>query len=682
MKHPVRLERRHGRALIAIENPPVNALGHAVRLGILAAFEVALHDDAVSSIILAANGHTFPAGADINEFDMPARAPSLPELCDIIEASPKPVIAALHGMVLGGGLELAMAAHYRIAHPGTQMGLPEIKLGLLPGAGGTQRAPRLMPVRDALDLMLTGDPIPAKRAQQLGLIDGIAEGDLRETVMMLAPELDQPRATRYLRHHLSDGVDFMAATSAARVGLKEDAEASKWIIECVEAALLVPFDAALQMEQEAFADCLASEASIGLRYAFFAERLAQKFPELKGVDATPVESVSIVGEGLISIAITIACLNCGLPVTLVSPGEAGVTLALDRIGDFYEREAQAGRITQTQGAGRLSKLNLTTDMGAVRQSDLIIESVSANVTLRETVLRKMGQIAKPSAVLCANRSDQEPGALAALTGRPAQSLALHFFAPTNSLNLVEIGVTDDVAPKAVGAALQLAKRMGKRPLRCQSRPGLVGDRMLSAYLDAADAFLLKGASPNQVDTAMRVYGMPQGPYEMQDRASVDLIQAKRLARAAPVLLLPSRMVQAGCVGRRVGQGYYKYHQAGHATPNEEVMHLLVAERREKRIDVAPSSASEIQNGLIAALINAGAALLEDGTAQTPGDIDTAMVHGMGFPREKGGPMYQANRVGAFEILRGLEHMQKAGPVFCEIASLLRKKAAERESFTK
>lgn len=678
MNHPVRLERRNGLATIIIDNPPVNALSHPVRLGILAAFEAAVQDAVITRIILVANGRTFPAGADIKEFGQPARAPSLPDLCDIIEASPKPVIAAIHGHALGGGLELAMAAHYRIAAPGTQLGLPEIKLGLLPGAGGTQRAPRLMPVADALGMMLTGVPLGAKRAEQLGLIDGVAEGDLRETTKMLAAELDQPRPTRALRHRLVDGAAFMSATAQARAGLKEDDLAGRRIVECVEAALLVPFDAALEMEHQAFADCLGSAESAGLRHAFFAERQAQKLPVDHNAVPRALENVAVIGDGLVAKALTLACLNAQLPVALITSDEASVTQALDHIGRFFEIEAEQGRITQEQGAGALSKLTLTTDMSVLKNSDLIIESTGARDP--GDVLRQMGEMAKLEAVLCANRADFDAQSLGQMTARPTTTLAMHVFAPFGRLSLAELGLNPSLDQTALATAHHFANRLRYLPICCAGQSGLIGERMLSAYLDAADAFLLKGASAQQVDTAMRAYGMPDGPYGLQDGMSLDRVQAMRTRMREPLLRLPERMVEAGCLGRKVGQGFYIYDAPGQKRINEEVMHLLAAERHERDVAVSSSTTSDIQEVLIAAMANAGAALLEEGIARSPAEIDTVMLRGLAFPRKKGGPMHQANRLGAFRMKNALEHFQAQTQPFCEISPLLAKKAAERESF--
>ncbi|MDA8746722.1 3-hydroxyacyl-CoA dehydrogenase NAD-binding domain-containing protein [Litoreibacter sp.] len=685
MKHPVRLERQNGVAVIAIENPPVNALSAAVRRGILGALHAALSDENTTAIVLAANGRTFPVGADISEFGNPVQEPSLPDLCDIIEASPKPVIAAIHGTSLGGGLELAMAAHYRVAHEGAKLGLPEINLGILPGAGGTQRAPRLVGVDVALDLMLSGTPITAQRALQIGLVDGLAGDDLRDVVKALAAETTEIKPTRAMRQHMADGARYMARIAEKRAQLGRQLAPNK-IVDCVEAALLLPFDVGMSMEREAFMECLESWPSKGLRHAFFAERLAPKFPELKQAEPRALERIGIVGGGLMGSGIAIACLNAGLPVTLVEQGEVGVNAALDRIGAHYQRGVDTGRLTEGQGAAALNYLNLTTDIQALSQADIIIEALPENLSLKTEVFRTLGALAKPGAVLASNTSYQDINALAQAGGRPADTIAMHFFAPAHRMKLVEIGVSTACDPQAVLTAHALAKTLGKIPVRCAAVPGFIGSRILQAYRRAADRMVLAGAEPAQVDGAMRAYGMALGPYQAQDFSGLDIGWARRKDTPnwpnAADLEIADRMCEAGWFGQKTGRGYYVYAKGStQGVPNPDMLELLAMERRAKNIQSRTFRDREIRDRILLSMVNEGAWLLEEGVAARASDIDVVMVHGFGYPRAHGGPMHDADMTTPFEVVRRITTFVDENPDLWNIAPTLSKLAVERKKFS-
>jgi len=494
MSELVRLERHGALGLIVIANPPVNALGAAVRQGLKACLSEALAEPAISAIVVSADGRTFPAGG-------------------MVEASPKPVVAALHGTVLGGGLELAMAAHYRVGEENTLLGLPEVKLGLLPGAGGTQRTPRLVGVKVALDMMLSGLPVKAVDAVRLGLVDEIGPlQTLRSDAAALAGEVGAPRRTRDARSQFEDGASCMRDI-ATRRAVPNRPLASRKIIDCVEAAMLLPFDVGLDMERDAFSECLASTESEALRHIFFAEREAAKFPELSRVSPNTVETVGVVGAGLMGCGIAIACLGAGLAVTVIEPDEDGVRAALSRIGKLYDDGLAKGRIREEA----LTALKLTTDMQALSSADLIIECASEDARVKRDIFKKLGQVAKDGAVLASNTSYLDVNDLAQASGRSAMVLALHFFAPANRMRLVEVGVPDTAKLQTVATAHGLVKALGKTPVRSAAVPGLIGNQMLTAYRRAADRLLLRGAQPEEVDTAMRSFGMPMGPYEAPKR---------------------------------------------------------------------------------------------------------------------------------------------------------------------
>lgn len=693
MKHPVRLERNNGVAVILIENPPVNALSAAVRRGILGALGAALSDDTIGAVVLAAKGNSFSAGADITEFGKPAQEPSLPELCNLIEGSPKPVIAALQGVVLGGGLELAMSAHYRVAHHDCTLGLPEIKLGLLPGAGGTQRAPRLVGVDLALDMMLSGTPITAEQALRSGLVDGLADDDLRDVVKALASETDQPRPTRAERRHFADGASYMARIAQRRAGIRRKALAENKIVDCVEAALLVPFDAGLEMEREAFMDCLASPVSAALRYSFAAERRATKFPELKEAGPRPVNSgplpvnsVGVLGGGMMGSGIAIACLDAGLPVKVVELDEGGVTRTLDTIGAHYQRGVSTGRITEAQGAAALTHLTLTTAIKELNTPDIVIEALPEDITLKQEMFRQLGGIAKYGAVLASNTSYQDITTLQQASGRPQDVLAMHFFAPAHRMKLVEIGVSAQTDPQAVVSVHALAKMLGKMPVRSRAVPGFIGNQLLSAGRRAADRLLLDGATPAQVDGAMRSFGMAMGPYQALDMSGLDISWARRRAAAQDpdprYLALADRMCEQGWFGQKAGRGYYVYADGErHGVPNPEMLQLLADERRAKGITARSFSDRQMRDHLLLTWVNEGARLVGEGVATRPSDIDAVMVHGFGYPRGRGGPMLDADQTTPFQILRRIEILHKEDPSLWDIAPLLRELAAERGIFS-
>lgn len=679
---PVRFEREGTIARIVIDNPPVNALGIGVRRGIQDALERALADDEVTAIMLSADGRTFPAGADISEFGNAAQQPSLPDLCTQIEASEKPVMAAMHGMALGGGLELAMACHYRVAVEKTHLGLPEVTLGILPGAGGTQRTPRLIGAEAALELMLSGLPIKAKEALELGLIDAIAQDDLRDVITMMAQQPPKPRPTSAERKHLKMGTEYMAQVALWRAEVKGSLAREK-IVDCVEAALLMPFEVALEMERDAFAECLVSPVSKALRHAFFAERRATKFPEAAAHTPQDVASVGIIGGGLMGAGVAVVCLTAGLPATVIERDEESVTRASNRIGTYFQREVQAGRISQTQGSAAMGNLTLTGDPAAISGADIVIECLPESLPLKQEVLRGLTGHIKAGAVLASNTSYLDVTELGRAIGKPGQLLAMHFFAPVARMKLMEIGVTPGSKPQAVSTAFAFARKLGKMPVRCAANPGLIGNAILTAYREACDRMVLHGATPQQIDQAMRQNGMPLGPYEVLDRSGLDISHARRQGSDAPVALgLLDDMCAAGMLGRKTGRGYYLYEDLSKpAVPNPEMLALLDAERAARGITAYPVSSREAWVQVLLSMVNCGAGLVDQGVATRPSDIDAVMLHGFGYPRTRGGPMHEADEVGLFEIVRRFNLYAEADPEAWKISPLLQRLALERLRFS-
>ena len=684
MKHPVRLERHSGVAVILIENPPVNALGHAVRAGILAAMNAAVADPQVKAIVIAARGRTFSAGADISEFGKPFGEPGLPELCDFIEASEKPVVAALHGTVLGGGFELAIACHYRIAEKTTLMGLPEIKLGLLPGAGGTQRTPRLIGAGPALDMILSGMQISAPDALDLGLIDRINPGpDLRDAAIALAEEKASkgPYRTCDLRGHLHDGVGYMAEIAERREQLPKKAFAEQKILKCVEAALLLPFPSGRAMEYRSFLECMNSATSIGLRHAFFAERRAPKFPETG--EGRGIDTVAIVGD-LADVEIAVACMNAGLSVIIVEEDEVGIGAALDRIGPLYEASVQNGRMSETAATQALSRMNFTTKIEEISEADVIIEVVGDAYDMKSAVLKMIAGHAKKGAVIATQNSIFKLDDLAKASWRARDVIGVNFVARHSHAAIVEIVPGSHSAADAVLTLRDLAKRLGRIPVRVAGGTGLISDRLGARMRQVADALLVHGALPDEVDGVLLSFGFSQGIFEEQDRIGLDVVAVPRAIVPlpnSPTDELFEKMCLSGWFGRKSGRGYYIYGADGMARGNNAELAKITEEIRAKAgIEHREFSARDILDWILMAGVNEAALLIEQERVLHPSDIDVVMVHAHGYPRERGGPLLDADTATIWEVSKRIEKLAAADRALWQVSPLLEVLANERQKF--
>jgi len=664
MAELVRSATGEGVAELVIDSPPINAIGAALRKALFEAVEAADADPAVRVIVLRAAGRTWPAGADIREFGKPLDRPILPELNNRIAACGKPVIAALHGTVLGGGLELALAATCRVAARGTRLGFPEVGLGVLPGAGGTQRAPRLIGAEAALAMMLSGKPVNAAEAERIGLIDAAVEGEAAEAALALAADYlvrgDEALPGRAPDAGFADSAAYFAAVAAAR----KEAEASPLpapvrIVECVEAAMLLPAEAGMAFERAAFEDLVASPEAAGLRHAFFAERLAPRFPEA-GLTPRPVDRVGIVGGGLMGSGIAQVMLSAGLAVTLVERDGDQLARALGRIASAQERAVARGRMTEAERSAEWARIDGATEIAALGDCDLAIEAVFEDAAVKRQVMADIAGVLRPGAILATNTSYLDVDALAEATGRPADVLGLHFFSPAPVMRLVEIVVGRATAPEAVATGLALAKRAGKVPVRAGVCDGFIGNRILTAYRSAADFLLEDGATPYQVDRAMRGYGFALGPYQVLDLAGLEISWARRKRLAAGrdpaqrYVAIGDRLCEAGWIGQKSGRGYYLYPDGSRqGAEDPEVLALIAAEREAKGIVAQPVGDDEIRDRCLAAMANEGARLLAKGIAQRPSDIDAAMLFGFGFPRHRGGPMHAADILGPVLMRRRL-----------------------------
>jgi 3-hydroxyacyl-CoA dehydrogenase len=669
-------------ALLTIDNPPVNALSHPVRAALAEALDRAAADPAADAIVIRAAGRTFPAGADLSDIGRPPAHPVLPDLLARIEACPKPVVAAIHGQALGAGLELALACHYRLAAEDARVGLPEVTLGLVAGAGGTQRVPRLAGAAVALDLMLKGRPISADEAAEAGLLDGVVEGDLDGAALSFAQSLKEedlgPRPTSAVTLGFADPAAYLAAVAAARDELADTPlDAPRRIVDCVEAALLMPFEAGLAYERAAFDDLAASPQSAALRHLVLAERRAARFPGLEGATPRDLRRLGIVGGGTMGAGITVALLASDCEVTLLERDEGALEAAVARIVDMMDGSVRRGRMAAEDRDRRLDALRGALDYGALADCDLVVEAVYEDIAAKQAVFAALDATLRPGAIIATNTSYLDVDLLAAHTSRAPDVVGLHFFAPANVMRLLEIIVGAETAPETVATALALARRLGKIPVRAEVSDGFVANRLLLAYRRAADEMLEDGATVAQVDAAMRAFGFPLGPYQVADLAGLDIAWARR-KRLAPTrdpaeryVAIGDLLCEAGRYGQKNGRGWYAYQKGSTvAVEDPEVTRIVELERKRKGIVPRPFRDGEIARRCLLAMVNEGARLLEEGVAQRPSDIDVAMVYGFAFPRWWGGPMKWADLAGLLLVRQDLLSLTPEDPALWAPAGLL------------
>jgi len=652
----VRVETKGDVAVVTINNPPVNAASQAVRAGLLAAIAKTEAISTVTAVILRAEGRTFTAGADVREFDKPPLDPHLPDVILALEAATKPWIAALHGTVLGGGLEIALGCSHRVALPGTKLGLPEVTLGLIPGAGGTVRLPRLIDPVEALNMITSGKPVSAQRALELGLIDDIADGDLTENACALARKSAQTPARLPLTLRDAKPVADAAAWDAAKARITTKARGAHAPVaaaKAVQNALDLPSKDALQQERAAFLALKSDPQSLALRYIFFAERSASKLPELKGVPPRPITQIGVVGGGTMGAGIAAACLLAGLPVTLLEQDEPARVAAQGRINDILTNSLQRGLIDQDKHDALIAAMTTTTEDAALAHADLVIEAVFEDMDLKTHVFQKLDKHVRSDAILASNTSYLDVSAIAARTKHPDRVIGLHFFSPAHIMKLLEVIIPDTAAPSAVATGFALARRLRKIAVPAGVCNGFIGNRIMSAYRRPCEYMVEDGALPWDVDRAMRDFGFPLGIFEMQDLAGLDIRWAKRKNSAATrdpderYVHIGDKLCEAGRFGRKTGGGWYDYTD-GKATPSHWVENLVLAESARKKIARAPMSDAEIIRRILTAMQTEAQALLNEGIARRAEDIDVVMVNGYGFPRWRGGPMFLADHPSAAE----------------------------------
>ena len=671
--------------LVTIDHAPVNALSADVRRGLLHAIDAAEADHAVEAVLLIGAGRNFIAGADIREFGQTPLPPALPDVCDRIEACSKPVIAAIHGAALGGGLEVALAAHYRLAVAGAKLGLPEVQLGLLPGAGGTQRTPRLVGTQAALDLILSGRHVGTAEAQTLGLVDRVGTSDdiLAEGLAYVHELLAAHAPVRRTRDAGALAANRDASQAAIAAARADTAKKSRGlfsplkIVDAVEAAVELPFDEGVRIERKLFLQCLDSPQRAGLIHAFFAEREVLKAPETRAAQPRPIKHVGVIGGGTMGAGIAVAILDAGLPVTMIERDEAALARGRAHIEKVYDGLVAKGRMTAAVKAERLARWNGSTAYDALADADLAIEAVFEDMAVKQAVFAELDRVCKAGAVLATNTSYLDIDALAASISRPADVVGLHFFSPANIMKLLEVVVPAQVSADVVATAFELAKKLRKVPVRAGVCDGFIGNRVLAVYRTAADHMMEDGASPYQIDKAVREFGFPMGPFQVVDLAGGDIGWATRKRRAATrdpkarYVQISDRLCERGWFGQKTGRGYYLYPEGARTgTPDPEVGAIIDAERQRAGTTPRSFTDEEIMRRYMAAMINEGANVVHQGIALRPLDVDVTFLYGYGFPRYRGGPMKYADTVGLAAILADIREFAKEDPLFWQASPLL------------
>jgi 3-hydroxyacyl-CoA dehydrogenase len=663
---PVRVEREDDIAFVVIDNPPVNATSQPVREGLLREISALADDAGVSTIVLIGAGKTFIAGADIREFDQPLRDPQVPAIIAAIEKCEKPVVAAIHGAALGGGFEIALACDDRIATPDAVVGLPEVTLGVIPGAGGTQRLPRLTGVATAIELITSGRRVKAPEAQRIGIIDGVVSGDIREAARRHARHLaKRKRRLSALFVPVSSDEALKKAIENANKGARART-AVKEAIEAIQNSERLPFGEACVVERASFQRLRESEESAALRYLFFAEREAARIPDIADAVARPIAAVGVLGAGTMGSGIAVAFLDAGLPVTLIEQDQEALDRGLERIHGIYDRGVQGGRMTSQEGEQRLHQLRPTLDLKELAQSDLVIEAVFEDMAIKQSVFRELDAVLKGGAVLASNTSYLNIDALACVTSRPADVLGLHFFSPANIMRLLEVVRGAATAGDVLATALAVAKTIRKLPVIARVGEGFIGNRIYSAYRIQCELMLEEGAYPDEVDSAMTAFGLAMGPFAVGDLSGLDISwrTRQRLAPARdPKARFPQvldRLCEAGRFGQKTGAGWYRYPDgARRGTVDPEVNAMIDKVSAEKGIMRRSFTAEEIQWRALATMINEAALLLAEGIAARPSDVDVVLVNGYGFPPQKGGPLFWASRRPREQVFQALDALAAA-----------------------
>ncbi|NUQ17684.1 MAG: 3-hydroxyacyl-CoA dehydrogenase [Sphingomonas sp.] len=677
--------RKHGDVLIVLSNnPPVNALSTPVRQGLVDAIAEAEADESVKAVVIACEGQTFFAGADITEFGKPPMQPWLPVVVDTIENCSKPVVAAIHGTALGGGLEVALACHYRVADKSAKLGTPEVKLGLLPGAGGTQRLPRVAGVKKALQMCATGNPIGAKEAFDCGLVDRIVEGELIPHAVGFAEEVRdvRPLAKSSERQDRMADLDRNVFDEFRKENAKRfrGFEAPLKNIEAVRVATQKPYGEGVIEERKLFMELMGGEQSAAQRYFFFAERKANKIEGLpEGTEPRPIRKVGVIGAGTMGGGISMNFLSAGIPVTIIEMSQEALDRGTGLMRRNYEASAAKGKLTPEQVENAMGYLQPTLDFAALADCDLIIEAVYENMDVKKEVFGRLDKIAKPGAILASNTSYLNVNEIAASISRPEDVLGMHFFSPANIMKLLEVVCGDRTAPDALLTAMTLGKKIRKVPVVAGVCHGFIGNRMLMPRQIEATKLLLEGATPEQVDRVHVEFGMPMGPFQMADLAGVDIgwhRDPKRIETIRDALCAIDRW------GQKKGAGFYDYDEKRRPTPSPVVQQIIEDFAKKQGVERRDISDEEIVERTLYTMVNEGAKILEEHVAQRASDIDVVWVYGYGWPVYRGGPMFWADSVGLPKIVEGLKRQEERMKPDFSFSRLLLDKAEKGEKFTR
>jgi 3-hydroxyacyl-CoA dehydrogenase len=677
-------------AVLTVDNPPVNALSQHVRKGLHDGIKQATADGAVQAIVIACAGRTFIAGADITEFGKPPAEPSLHSVLDLIEGSPKPVVAAIHGTALGGGFEVTLACHYRVGVKAARFGLPEVKLGILPGAGGTQRLPRVVGVEKGLSMMVSGDPIGADEALKAGLIDEIVDGDLAAAGVAFAEKvLNERRPLRKIRD-LDDKLAAVRGKPEVFASFRKSIarqtrgfRAPENIVRAVEAAVSLPFDQGLKRERELFVELLNSPESKAQRYFFFAEREAAKIPDVPA-DTPPrdVRKAAVIGAGTMGGGIAMNFANAGIPVTVIEMAQEALDRGLGIVRKNYEATAARGRLTVADVEKRMGLITGSTDFKAAADADMVVEAVFEEMPVKKEVFAKLDAICKPDAVLATNTSTLDVDEIASATKRPESVIGTHFFSPANVMRLLENVRGQKSSKTTIATAMTIGRRIGKVPVLVGVCYGFVGNRMLHQRGLQAEKLILEGAAPHQVDRVLTDFGFPMGPFAMSDLAGLDVGWRIRKGRGAKAPVA-DRICELGRFGQKTGAGYFKYEKGDRTpVPDLEVEKIIVDVATLMGITRRAISDEEILQRLLYPMVNEGAKILDEKIAIRASDIDVIWVYGYGWPVYRGGPMFWADSIGLRALRdRLLEFKKQSGDAFWTPAPLLDRLATEGKSFT-
>ena len=659
---------RDGIAIITMNNPPVNGLGNALRAGLMENLKKAEADAAVKGVVIVGSAKAFSGGADIREFGKPREKPDLFEVNDQQDAMQKPLVAAIGGFALGGGLELALGCHYRVAAPRSQLGLPEVKLGILPGSGGTQRLPRIIPMADAVRMMTTGNTIPAEKAKELGLVDEIVQGDLLEAAIAFTKKLDSSRIRRIrdMKARLDGDAEAFFAKVREQVAKESRGyPAPLEIVACAAAAATLPFDEGRRVERERFQRLVNTAESKALRHMFFAERQTSKIPDVpEDTPARPINKAAVIGAGTMGGGIAMSFANAGIAVKLVDSTQQALDKGLQRIKGNYAATVEKGRLTQAEMDKRMGLISPVASLNEIKGADIVVEAVFERMDVKQELFKKLDALMQPGAILATNTSTLDVDQIAAATQRPGDVIGTHFFSPANVMRLLEVVRGKKTAKDVLATTMKLGKQLKKLPVVSGVCDGFIGNRMLEKYVQQSLFLLEEGATPAQVDSALQRWGLAMGPFAMYDMAGNDIGWAirKRRAQERPDMVyskIADAICEKGRFGQKSGRGWYRYEKGNRKPiPDPEVEQMLSDYRKELKLSPRKIADDEIVERCIFALANEGARILEEGVALRASDIDMVYLTGYGFPPYRGGPMFYADQVGLEKVLDSINRFKE------------------------